>query len=86
MIHSMAGGVLGDQEVHTFAKVEAEGASGWYLAPMRVAAGQKVLVPVGSGGRRAEGVVLRTENCTAQTAPVPLRRARRILRVLPETT
>ncbi len=84
MIHSMAGGVLGDQGVHTFAKVEVAGAPAWYLAPMRVQAGQKVLVPVGRENRRAEGVVLKTEDCTAQTAPVPLARAKNIIRVLPE--
>ena len=44
MIHSMAGGVLGDLGVHTFAKVDVGGAPLWYLAPMRVAAGQKVVV------------------------------------------
>ena len=47
MIHSMAGGVLGDLGVHTFAKVDVGGAPLWYLAPMRVAAGQKVVVPYG---------------------------------------
>ena len=36
MIHSMAGGVLGDLSVHTFAKVDVGGAPLWYLAPMRV--------------------------------------------------
>ena len=41
MIHSMAGGVLGDLSVHTFAKVDVGGAPLWYLAPMRVTAGQK---------------------------------------------
>ena len=47
MIHSMAGGVLGDLSVHTFAKVDVGGAPLWYLAPMRVTAGQKVVVPYG---------------------------------------
>ncbi len=84
MIHSMAGGVLGDQSVHTFAKVEAEGVPCWYLAPMRVAAGQKVVVPFGREGRRVTAVVLRTEDHTAQTAPVPLSRAKSIIRVLAE--
>ncbi len=84
MIHSMAGGVLGDQSVHTFAKVDVGGAPLWYLAPMRVEAGQKVVVPYGKEGRRVTAVVLKTEDCTAQTAPVPLSRARSILRVLPE--
>ena len=41
MIHSMAGGVLGDLSVHTFAKVDVGGAPLWYLAPMRVTAGRR---------------------------------------------
>lgn len=84
MIHSMAGGLLGDQGVYCFAKVDAEGMPFWYLAPMRVTAGQRVVVPVGREGRRVTAVVLRTEDCTAQTAPVPLNRARSIVRVLEE--
>ena len=84
MIHSMAGGVLGDQGVHTFVKVEIGGAPYWYLAPVRVAAGDKVVVPFGREGRRVTAQVLRTEDCTAQTAPVPLGRAKSIIRVLAE--
>ena len=84
MIHSMAGGVLGDQGVYTFAKVETEGVPMWYLAPMPVAAGQRVVVPAGRASRAVEGVVLRVETCTPHTAPVPVGRAKSILRVLPQ--
>ena len=85
MIHSMAGGVLGDLGVHTFAKVEIDGAPYWYLANVPVKEGQRVAVPFGRPERRVTGVVRRVEDCTAQTAPVPLSRARAILRVLPDS-
>ncbi len=78
MIHSMSGGVLADGTVYTFAKVEAAGSPRWYLAPFSVSAGERVVVPFGEG--EAEGVVLKTENCTRQTAPVPVNRAREIIR------
>lgn len=84
MIHSLAGGVIADNELHTFLKVQAEDVPRWYLAPYALAPGRRVLVPVGHDGRAAEGVVLRTERCTRQTAPVPLVRARSVLRVLPD--
>ncbi len=73
MIHSMSGGVLPGFEVYTFAKVELADGRRWYLAPFAVEEGDRVLAPVGEG--MEEGVVLRTERCTQQTAPIPLRRA-----------
>ncbi len=76
MIHSLSGGVLARNESMLFAKVEIEGAPHWYLAPFFVSAGDKVLAPL--DGALAEGTVLRTELCTQQTAPVPVKRARAI--------
>lgn len=81
MIHSLSGGVLADNGIYTFAKVEAEGAPRWYLAgAFRVKAGDRVRVPL--CGRECEGIVLRTEDCTRQTAPVPLNRAKEIIAVI----
>lgn len=80
MIHSLSGGVLSDGEVYTFAKVDLAGTPRWYLAPFKVEAGAKVLVLFER--ENAEGVVVRTENCTRQTAPVPVGRAKRIVRIL----
>ncbi len=82
MIHSLSGGVLADNEVCTFAKVDVAGTPQWFLAPRTLAAGTRVLVPFGRAGR-AEGVVLRCETCTPQTAPVAVGRARSIVRILP---
>lgn len=80
MIHSMSGGVLSDSGIYFFAKVRLADTMGWYLAPRTVKAGDRVIVPYGNTSR--EGVVERTETCTAQTAPVPVGRAREIERVL----
>lgn len=82
MIHSLSGGVLSDGGICFFAKVDVAGTPAWYLAPRMLAAGVRVVVPVGRSGR-AEGVVVRCESVTPQTAPVPVGRARTILRVLP---
>lgn len=81
MIHSLSGGVLSDGEVYTFVKVDLDGAPRWYLSPFSVKAGDKVIVPFGVAEER-EGVVLKTETCTAQTAPCSVKRTLEILRVL----
>lgn len=74
MIHSLSGGVLADGGNYLFAKVGICGTVRWYLAPFPVEAGERVLAPFGE--ELAEGVVLRTEMCTPQTAPCPMKRVR----------
>ena len=76
MIHSLSGGVIADNGNHLFAKVEILGAPYWYLAPFHVEAGDRVLAPLGKSERIVEGVVLKTEICTPQTAPFPMNRMR----------
>ncbi len=78
MIHSLSGGVLSSGENFTFVKVEISGAPYWYIAPFHVEAGDRVLVPFGKEERIVEGTVLKTENCTQQTAPFPVNRTRRL--------
>ncbi len=84
MIHSLSGGVIAENGVVTFAKVRVGDMPCWYLAPFKVEAGQHVLVPYGGG--TAEGVVERVENCTPQTAPVSVKRAKEILALLPQNS
>ena len=81
MIHSLSGGVLSDGDVYTFAKVEVEGAARWYVSALPVKAGDKVLVPLGLFEEK-EGLVLKVESHTVQTAPCSVKRAPEILRVL----
>lgn len=83
MIHSLSGGVIADNTELLYAKVEVEGVPCWYISPFSdVKAGDRVLVPVGRGDRPAQGVVLKTERVTKQTAPFPVNRTREILEVL----
>lgn len=81
MIHSLSGGVLSDGEIYTFAKVEIEGAPRWYISPLPVKEGDRVVVPFNFIGER-EGVVRKVESCTAQTAPCSVKHAPEILKVL----
>ncbi len=81
MIHSLSGGVLSDGEFYTFAKVETEEGARWYLSPVSVKAGDRVLVPFAVAAER-EGIVLRVENCTAHTAPCSIKHTLEILKVL----
>ena len=84
MIHSLSGGVIADNEVFDFARVRLQETAMWFLAPMRVATGDRVLVPFDGG--TAEGTVERVERCTVQTAPVSLKRTREILALLPKNS
>ncbi|MDE6411359.1 MAG: hypothetical protein K2L02_02340 [Clostridia bacterium] len=81
MIHSLSGGVIADGQIYTFVKVEVDGAPRWFISPFPVKAGDRVLVPFNYIEER-EGVVLKTENCTANTAPCSVKRTPEILKVL----
>lgn len=81
MIHSLSGGVIADGGIYTFVKVEIEGAPRWYICPFPVKEGDRVLVPFNYIEER-EGVALKVENCTAQTAPCSVKRTPEILKVL----
>ena len=82
MIHSLSGGVIADNMPKTFAKVLVADMPHWYIAPFPVEVGEKVLAPVGAGESCEEGVVLKVETCTPQTAPVPVSRAKSLVRPL----
>ena len=81
MIHSLSGGVLADGDIYTFAKVEVEGTARWYLSMLPVKEGNRVIVPLNLLEEK-EGVVLKVESHTVQTAPCSIKRAPEILRVL----
>lgn len=83
MIHSLSGGVIADNGIYTFVKVDVAGMPRWFLSGgLRVKAGDRVRVP-DVGGEKT-GVVIRTEDCTPQTSPVPFKRAAAILAVAEE--
>ncbi len=79
MIHSLAGGVLADGQIYTFAKISFGEETAWYLAPdlLFLKEGDKVLAP--QGHLTKEGTVVKLERGTKQTAPVPAGRLREVL-------
>lgn len=81
MIHSLSGGVIAEGDAVRFVKVLVNGVPSWYVSPFVVKEGDGVIVPCGHL-QEQEGTVVKVELCTPQTAPVPLKRAREILRVL----
>ncbi len=81
MIHSLSGGVIADNTPFLCAKAEAEGEQRWFLSPFPVREGDRVLALFGAQER--EGVVIKTEYCTRQTSPVPVRMLVPLLKKLP---
>ncbi len=86
MIHSLSGGIIADNEILTYCKVEiCEGAycgeKRWYISPFKVEAGNSVSVPVGKAAG-VKGTVLRVDKVTKQTAPYPVGRTAEIEKVL----
>ena len=82
MIHSMSGGVLSEYGTYTFAKVKFDGDERpyWYVSDFDVSEGDRVLAPFGAGGAVKEATVLRVEyNVSGQVAPIPIKRAKKLL-------
>lgn len=83
MIHSLSGGVLSEDGYHTVVKVGLVGEekSGYFLCDdFRVAVGDKVIVETFGGGT-AEGEVIRVDkNVSEKCSPVPIKRARKVLK------
>ena len=87
MIHSLAGGVIRDMKICDFAKVELSNGMRevrWYINPfLQLKVGDKVLVPVGIKNDLVEAVVLKIErNVNEQVAPVPIKRAKEIFKII----
>lgn len=85
MIHSMSGGIIKDVGDYTFVKVRFDGEPTpfWYVAEMHVSDGDKVIAPL--RGVERQGVAERVErHVSGQVTPVPLRTAKRIVRVVEE--
>lgn len=85
MIHSMGGGVIRSYEnlIYCYVRLsdgEEAGTKRWYISPfVLIKSGDKVVVPCGIA--TSNGVVLRVENVTAQTAPYPVKHTQEILSI-----
>lgn len=89
MIHSMAGGRLGGVSYNDFAKVKIiegplVGDKYWYICTgLSVEAGSKVLVPLGASNTLVKAEVERVDKAVSNfSSPVPVKRAKRIDKVL----
>ena len=85
MIHSMSGGVLSEYGTYTFVKVKFEGDDRpyWYVCDFDVSEGDRVSAPFGAGGMGKPATVLRVEqNVSGQVSPIPIKRAKKLLRKL----
>lgn len=82
MIHSMSGGVIAENGIFTFVKVDVEGTPYWYLSPnSKVKVGDEAVVPFGRSVCR--GKVVKVEQCSRQTAPIPMNRVKEAERIFP---
>lgn len=82
MIHSMSGGVLSEYDSYTFAKVcfDGEQQGYWYIADFDVSVGDRVSAPRFPSGSGAPATVIKIEpNVSGQVAPVPIKRAKRLI-------
>lgn len=89
MIHSLAGGVIKDLGIYDFAKVEFlegenAGGIGWYINPfIQLQVNDIVLVPFGVGSKLVRARVLKIErNVNEQVAPISVKRAREIFKIV----
>lgn len=76
MIHSLSGGVIAENGLYTFIKVDVSGTPCWYLTDEKAEAGDIALVPYGKNGNLIRGEILKAEVCSRQTAPYPMNRIR----------
>ncbi len=89
MIHSLAGGELGNIKYLDFAKVEitdsiAMGDVYWYISNItNLKVGDEVLVPFGINNKLLRGKVVRLDkHVSSQVSPIPVKRAKYISRVV----
>lgn len=89
MIHSMAGGKIGNVEFSDYAKVELlqgnlKGKMFWYRSPFaNLELNDEVIVPFGNEGLKVLGKVVRIDRAvSSQNSPVPSSKAKSIIRIL----
>lgn len=84
MIHSMSGGIIKDAGSYTFVKIKFDGdeTPRWYISDFDAEEGDRVTAP-DANNRPAQATVVRVErNVSGQVAPVPVRRAKKIISVI----
>ena len=88
MIHSLAGGKLKDLDYADFVKVKFEYSGeekiGWFVTDIiDINIGDTVIIPYGFPVVEIRGIVQKIErNLSSQVAPVPIKRAKYIIKKL----
>ena len=85
MIHSLAGGVIREKKYFDFAKVKLEtGELYWYISTIKtLKPGDMVVVPYGN--EEAKAFVIRIDkHISEQVSPIPVKRAKTILKICEE--
>ena len=84
MIHSLSGGVLKEEEICDFAKVQTEEGNFWYKSEIiGLKEGDQVKVPFGVNDKIVQGIVLSVvRNVTSKNSPVPFKRVKEIIEIL----
>ncbi len=89
MIHSMCGGGLSDNEIYSFAKVRFDNVAlcgdrpYWFIndiAGLKI--GDVVMAPFGFDEKPERAVVLRVDDASEQTPPLPVKRMKRVISVV----
>lgn len=78
----MSGGVLSEYGSYTFVKILFDGDESprWFVSDFDVAEGDRVRAPYGVAGLGRDATVLKVEqNVSGQVAPVPVKRAKKLL-------
>ncbi len=84
MIHSLSGGVIAENGLYTFVKVNVAGTPCWYVTEEKAETGDTALVPYGKNGSLVRGEILKVEICSRQTAPYPMNRIRTAEKIFPK--
>lgn len=82
MIHSLSGGIIKDAGSFTFVKVvfDGEDTPYWFISDFPVKDGDRVVAPKGKFDMPTAATVLRVENnVNGQVAPIPVKRAKRLI-------
>lgn len=84
MVHSMSGGVLSEYGANRFVKVKFDDDERpyWYICDFEVSEGDRVSAPFGATGCGKPATVLRVEDVSGQVTPIPIKRAKKLLRKL----
>ena len=84
MIHSLAGGNIGNEIYSNFALVEVlegefKGSKAWYITKINLKQEDVVVVPYGSNNVKAK-IVRVDKNVSSFSSPIPIKKAKQVIK------